>query len=174
MMKISLIVAVADNGGIGKDNQLLWHLPVDMKHFKSTTSGHPIITGRKNYDSIPSKFRPLPNRDNIVVTRNHTLPYEEHEKLHLTHSIEEAIELCKTLTHNGEIFVIGGGQIYKQCLDADIIDTMYVTHVHTQLEADTFFPEVNLEVWKRVSEDYHPQTNVGEFSFSICKYEKIE
>lgn len=173
-MKIALIVAVAENGGIGKDNQLLWHLPVDMKHFKTTTSGHPIITGRKNYESIPSKFRPLPNRDNVVITRNKALPYEKHSSLHLVHSIEESIELCKTLDHKGEIFVIGGGQIYKQCLDANLIDTMYITHVHAHFEADTFFKDVDLKVWRKVSEDFYPKSNGTEFDFSICKYEKLE
>ncbi len=173
-MKISLIVAVAENGGIGKDNDLLWHLPIDMKHFKSTTSGHPIITGRKNYESIPERFRPLPKRDNIVVTTQTNLQYDTHPSLHIVHSIDQAIDTCKSLNHNGEIFVIGGGQIYKQVLDANLVDTMYITHVHAKFDADTFFPEVNNKRWKKISEDFYPKSNETEFAFSICKYEKIE
>ena len=173
-MKVSLIVAVAENGGIGKNNDLLWHLPADMKHFKSTTSGHPIITGRKNYESIPEKFRPLPKRENIVITRNVDLQYEDHPNLHIVNSIGKAIELGKTMEHNGEIFVIGGGQIYRQSLEADLIDRMYITHVHASFEADTFFQEVDLNIWKKVSEDFYPPENGTEFAFSICKYEKIE
>lgn len=173
-MKVSLIVAVAENGGIGKDNDLLWHLPLDMKHFKSTTSGHPVITGRKNYESIPPKFRPLPKRDNIVVTRRTDLEYDEHPNLHIVNSIDQALDTCKKLDHNGEIFVIGGGQIYRQFLDADLIDSMYITHVHAEFDADTFFPDVDTTVWKKKSEDFYPKSDGTEFAFSICKYEKIE
>lgn len=173
-MKISLIVAVGENGEIGKDNQLLWHLPLDMKHFKATTSGHPIITGRKNYDSIPAKFRPLPNRDNIVVTRNKALDYDAHPKLHITNSVEEAIEMSKMLDHNGEVFVIGGGQIYRQCLEANLIDTMYITHVYASFEADTYFKVEDFSAWKKVSDDFYPKSDKTEFAFSICKYEKLE
>ena len=111
-MKTSIIVAAASNNAIGKDNDLLWHLPADMKHFKQLTSGHCILTGRKNFESIPEKFRPLPNRTNIIITRNKDLKVDT---CHVFTSIQEGIDFAKS-TGEQELFIIGGGEIYKQAL----------------------------------------------------------
>ena len=139
---ISIIVAASDNNVIGKDNKLIWHLPADMKFFKETTTGHCIITGRKNYESIPEKFRPLPNRTNIVITRqeNYNAPGAIVVK-----SIEEAIEKAKQ-TGDDEIFIIGGAEIFKQSLH--LTDKIYFTKIYHFFEGDVFFPELNTSEWK--------------------------
>ncbi|MDC1204320.1 dihydrofolate reductase [Salibacteraceae bacterium] len=144
-MICSIIVAVDEENGIGKDNQLLWHLPADMRYFRETTTGHCIITGRKNYESIPSKYRPLANRTNIIVTRNKD--YSVENGAIVEHSIEEAIAYAKG-TGEEEVFIIGGGQIYQECLKKNLVDKMYVTHVTALFEADTFFPEIETGAWR--------------------------
>lgn len=139
---ISIIVAVAQNNVIGKDNDLIWHLPADMKFFKEKTNGHCIITGRKNYESIPEKFRPLPNRTNIVITRQAN--YQAPGAI-VVDSIEKAIEEAKA-TNDPEIFIIGGAEIYKQCLR--YANRIYLTQIHHSFEGDAFFPELNSNEWK--------------------------
>jgi len=139
---ISIIVAVANNNVIGKDNTLIWHLPADMKFFKEKTSGHCIITGRKNYESIPEKFRPLPNRTNIVITRQKN--YEAPGAI-VVGSIEEAIEKAKQTTDN-EIFIIGGAEIYKQALP--YVDKIYFTKIYHEFNGDVFFPKIEPSEWK--------------------------
>jgi dihydrofolate reductase len=143
-MKISIIVAVAQNDVIGKDNTLIWHLPADMKYFKEKTSGHCIITGRKNYESIPEKFRPLPNRTNIVITRQKD--YQAPGAI-VVSSLEKAIEKAKEI-ETQEIFIIGGGEIFNQSLA--ISDTIYLTRIHENFEGDVFFPQLNMNEWKEV------------------------
>ena len=120
-MKVSLIVAVAKNGVIGKDNDLIWSLPKDMRFFKETTLGHYVIMGRKNYESIPERFRPLPNRTNVVITRQSDY---QAEGCVVVNSLENALELAQ---HNGddEPFIIGGGQIYKLALERNLVDKIY-------------------------------------------------
>ena len=142
---ISIIVAVANNNVIGKDNTLIWHLPADMKFFKEKTSGHCIITGRKNYESIPEKFRPLPNRTNIVITRQKN--YEAPGAI-MVGSIEEAIEKAKQTTDN-EIFIIGGAEIYKQALP--YVDKIYFTKIYHEFNGDVFFPKIETSEWKETS-----------------------
>ena len=165
----SLIVAVADNQVIGKDNDLIWRLPDDMKFFKNKTSGHHIITGRKNYLSIPKKFSPLPNRVNIVLTRQKD--FEEADCI-IKHSLEDAIAFAEQ--HNEEeLFIIGGGQIYKESLEKNLIDRMYITHVHESFEGDTFFPEINSN-WKRVWEEKHSKDEKHPYNFTFALYEKNE
>ena len=145
-MEVVLIVAVAkSNNGIGKDNDLLWHLPADMKFFRLNTIGYPVITGRKNYESIPEKYRPLPNRNNIVVTRQNI----EFEGADVVKSIDEAIKIAKTYNQE-KVFIIGGGQIYKQCLADDLIDKMIITWVDVKLDADVFFPEIDSSIWQLI------------------------
>lgn len=144
-MKISLIVAVAEHNVIGKDNSLIWKLPADMKYFKDKTNGHCVITGRKNYESIPEKFRPLPNRTNIVITRQKD--YEAPGALAVS-SVQEAIEFAKN-TGDQEIFVIGGAEIYKQFLP--MADRIYLTNIYHEFEGDCHFPEINLLEWKQTS-----------------------
>ncbi|MDQ3245085.1 MAG: dihydrofolate reductase, partial [bacterium] len=151
-MIISLIVAIGKNNEIGKGNALLWSLPADIKHFKGATVGHTIIMGRKTYESIG---RPLPNRQNIVITRdtNYTK-----EGIEVAHSLEEAINISrlnldKELTEGQEVFIIGGAEIYKHALP--IADKLYVTKVDQDFEADTFFPTIDLNIWHETSIDIH-------------------
>ena len=146
-MEKCIIVAIADNNAIGRDNALLWHISEDMKFFRRTTSGSPVIMGRKTYESIG---RPLPKRTNIVVSRGVDAP----EGTLLAASLDEAFRLAEAATQaNPEApqparcFVIGGGQIYAQALE--LADRLIVTHVHTVIEnADTFFPEIDSQQWK--------------------------
>lgn len=165
---ISLIVARAKNGAIGKDNNLLWHLPADMKFFKETTSGHCIITGRKNYESIPPRFRPLANRTNIVVTRNKD--YAEEGALVL-HSLEEAINAAQNVDPK-KIFIIGGGQIYSESLRKGLVDEMIITEVDAELEADTFFPSFDTSQWSKEVIRTLPKDEKNKFSATIVKYTK--
>lgn len=139
---ISIIVAAAENNVIGKDNSLIWNMPADMKYFKDKTSGHCIITGRKNYESIPEKFRPLPNRTNIVITRQ--TDYKAPGAI-VMHTIEEAIEKAKA-RGDEEIFIIGGAEIYKQSLK--YTDRVYLTRIHHAFEGDAFFPELDPAEWR--------------------------
>lgn len=166
-MIVSLIVAIAKNNAIGKDNDLLWHLPNDMKFFKETTAGHCIITGRKNYFSIPEKFRPLPNRTNIVITRDKNLKLEGAE---VVNSIEKAIEIAKSKNET-EVFIIGGGEIYKQSIA--LVDKMYITEVDTIFEdADTFFPEFDKLEWDEETISSNKKDEKHKFNFEIKKYFK--
>ena len=144
-MKVSLIVAVAKNGVIGKNDNLIWHLPNDMRFFKETTMGHHVIMGRKNFESIPHKFRPLPNRTNVVITKQ--TDYKAKGCI-VVNSAEDALAIAKK---NGdkEPFIIGGGQIYKLALEKNLVDKIYLTRIHHSFEGDTFFPELN-ENWKEI------------------------
>ena len=143
---ISIIVAVGEKNVIGKDNTLIWRLPADMKYFKDKTVNHCVITGRKNFESIPEKFRPLPGRTNIVVTRQSN--YEAPGAI-VVNSIEEGISKAKELNLSDEIFIIGGAQIYKQSMD--LCDRLYITEIFHPFDGDAFFPEVDTNQWKEVS-----------------------
>lgn len=167
-MIVSLIVAVAENLGIGKNNDLLWHLPKDMKFFKETTSNHHILTGRKNYLSIPKKFRPLPNRVNIVLTRD--LNFNEPNCI-IKHNLDDAINFAKE-NNEQELFIIGGGEIYKQAIALNLVDKMYITHVHTRLEADTFFPKIDLEKWHITCEQFVEKDEKNKYDLTFTTYEK--
>ncbi len=167
-MKVSLIVAKAENEAIGKDNDLIWHLRDDMRYFSSTTKGHHVIMGRKNYDSIPDKYRPLPDRTNIIVTRNSSF---EAEDCVVVNSIEEGLKIAEK-NGDDEAFIIGGGQIYKTSLDENMLDKLYITYVHHNFEADVFFPDYDKSNWKKTSEIFHPKDEKHEFSFSFVTYEK--
>lgn len=168
-MIVSLIVAKAENNAIGKDNDLIWHLPDDMAFFKNTTKGRYVIMGRKNFDSIPPKYRPLPGRPNIIVTSNNSFKAENCD---VVNSIEEAILLAKKAGEK-EAFVIGGGQIYKYALEKNLIDKLYITFVHESFEADVFFPEIDWKKWKKTSELFHPTDGKHKNSFTICTFEQI-
>lgn len=139
-MSISLIAAVAKNNAIGKKNGLLWDIPVDMKHFRETTSGHPIIMGKRTFESIG---RVLPNRRNIVITRDPAFAFQGVE---VFHSLEEALALFQNTQE--EAFVIGGGEIYAQALSS--ADRLYITRVHENFEGDVFFPEISPIEWEEV------------------------
>jgi len=165
-VKVSIIVAVAQNQAIGKNNDLLWHLPVDMAFFKEKTKGHCIITGRKNYESIPAKFRPLPNRTNIVITRQ--TDYNGAGAV-VVSSLEDALAFAKT-TQDEEIFIIGGGEIYRQALP--LVDTIYLTRVHHSFDGDTFFPELQPSEWVETSKAHHPIDEKHAFAFDFLTYER--
>ena len=177
-MKIILIAAVSENGAIGKDNDLLWRLPDDMKFFKEKTLGQTIITGRKNYESIPEKFRPLPHRINIVVTRN--IDYIA-EKAHVVMNVQDAITAAKILG-GGDVeenlcYIIGGGEIYNQTIS--IADEMYITRVHHIFEkADTFFPVIDEKYWdvEHVEHvrNHHEIDEKHDYAFTIYKYNKLK
>ena len=153
--KISIIVAIAENHAIGKDNKLLWYLPNDLKHFKTITSGHTVIMGRKTYDSVG---KPLPNRRNIVITRKQLdIPGCE-----VVNSLEQAIELCKT---EHEVFIVGGAEIYRQAMA--LTNKIYLTIVHQTFEGDTYFPDIEENIWVETErEDYQPdEKNKLPYSF---------
>lgn len=146
-MKISIIAAVAQNNVIGGNNQLMWHLPLDMRFFMKTTEGHCILTGRLNYESIPEKFRPLKKRTNIVVTRQNNYS-EETGQLKIVNNIDEGIQLARDLQEK-ELFIIGGGEIYRQTLH--LTDKLYITEVKQKFEGDTVFPSFDRSSWNEVS-----------------------
>ena len=160
---ITIIVAKAENNIIGNNNELIWHLPNDLKHFKNLTSGHPVLMGRKTFDSIG---KPLPNRTNIVITRNEEWSSEGVKR---ADSLQEAIETGKKI--DSEIFIIGGGNIYEQALDwADAIE---VTEVHENFNGDTKFPEIDLKTWKEVSREDFTKDEKHRFDYSFVRYERI-
>ena len=156
---ITLIAAVAENNALGKHNQLLWHLPDDFKRFKSITSGHHIILGRKTFESFP---KPLPNRTHVIITRQNDYT---HEGCIIVDSLQKAINLCPK---NEELFIIGGGEIYKQSID--IADKLDITKVHHSFEADTFFPEIDMNKWKLTSAEFHPKDEKHQFDFTFETY----
>ena len=155
--RISIIVAVASNWAIGRNNDLLWHIPNDFKWFKKHTSGNPVIMGKKTWESLP--LRPLPNRMNVVISDNKE---DNFEGGYTVASIEEAIE---TMDQQKENFIIGGGSIYKQFLP--IADHLYLTQVHKAFEGDIFFPEVDLNDWEEVFREEHPQSKENPLGYTF-------
>ena len=166
-MKVSLIVAVAENGVIGKDNDLIWHLPKDMRFFKETTLGHHVIMGRKNFESIPHKYRPLPDRTNIVITRQ--ADYRA-EGCIVVNSVEAALNIAKKNGDN-EPFIIGGGQIYKLALEANLVDKIYLTKINHTFDGDTFFPEIEKE-WEEVQRIDYKADEKHAHDYSFLTFEK--
>lgn len=160
---ISLIVAASTNNAIGKNNQLLWHLPKDLKFFKNTTWAMVVIMGRKTYESVN---KPLPGRVNILIT---TKPDWKADEVWVAKDVSEAIELAKT-THCKEIFIIGGGEIYKQTMP--IADKIYMTRVHATIDGDTFFPEINEAVWELISNEDFKADGKHAYDFSFQTWEK--
>jgi dihydrofolate reductase len=167
-MTISAIAAVADNGTIGMNGDLPWHLPNDLKYFQRITMGHPVITGRKNYESIPQKYRPLRGRVNIVVTRN---PEYEAQGAKVCGSIDEAIAMASELDKE-EIFVIGGGELYRAALQEGRIDRLYLTLVHADIAGDTSFPMIDPADWVEVERTFHGADEQHAFSFSFVVLER--
>ena len=151
----TIVVAMGLSNEIGTDNQLLWHLPKDLKHFKEITTGHPIIMGRKTYESIG---KPLPNRTNIVVSRKKDW-FEE--GILIVGSIKEALKFAKKMDEN--IFIIGGGNIYEQTID--LADQLEVTQVKANLKSNVFFPKINPKVWKKTQETCHEKDEKNEYDF---------
>lgn len=166
-LKVAIIVAMDNNRGIGKDNDLMWHLPEDMKFFKSTTTDNIVVMGRKNYESIPEKYRPLPNRENVVLTRNKNY---EAPGCKVFHSFDDILDHYNN-EEDKTLFIIGGGEIYKQALKIDLVDEMYITHVNNTYDADTFFPEINLRDWRRKKIMAQPADTKHPVGFEIWRYE---
>ena len=160
---ITIVVAMGKNREIGADNQLLWHLPKDLKQFKELTSGHPIIMGRKTYESIG---KPLPNRTNIVISRKNDW-FEE--GILIIGSIKEALKFAKKIDEN--VFIIGGGTIYEQTID--LADQLEVTLVDAELKADTFFPKIDEKKWLKTNETTHKKDEKNQFDFSFQTFERI-
>jgi len=166
-MKISIVVAVADNNAIGKDNRLLWRLPRDMQYFKEVTWGHHVLMGRKTWDGIPPKFSPLPGRVNIIVSRQQGFVCEGCK---VVKSVEEGIEFAR---QNGEqeLMVIGGGEIYRQALPKT--DKIYLTKVHhTFPDADTFFPVLSEKEWNPLNSEWNMADEKNEFDFEFVVLER--
>jgi dihydrofolate reductase len=163
-MKISLIVAVSRNGVIGIDNQLPWHLPEDLKYFKSVTMGKPIIMGRKTYDSIG---RPLPGRTNIVITRDSSW---QAEGVEVARTLAQAMTLGQLACAQADVdeaMVIGGEQIYRMTLPA--ADRLYLTEVQAEVEGDAFFPEFDAKDWQQVSEQLPGVTDTHSYRFIVLE-----
>lgn len=153
--------------GIGKNNDLMWHLPSDMRFFKETTLNQIVVMGRKNFDSIPEKFRPLPNRENAILTRQANF---KAENCLIFSSMREMILHYKNDRTNRIVYIIGGGQIYKEALDLDIVDEMLITHVNHSFDADTFFPEIDTNKWKAEHVLEKEMDDKNAYSFEIKKY----
>ncbi|WP_073293282.1 dihydrofolate reductase [Chryseobacterium polytrichastri] len=160
----TIVVAMGEKNEIGFENQLLWHLPKDLKHFKDLTSGHPIIMGRKTYESIG---KPLPNRTNIVISRKKNW-FEE--GILIVGSIKEAVKFAKKIDE--EVFIIGGGNIYDQTIE--LADKLVVTLVKADLQADTFFPKINTKIWKKTEEVFHEKDEKNQYDFYFQTFERIE
>tara|TARA_Y100001935_G_scaffold146585_1_gene121151 strand:+ start:1122 stop:1628 length:507 start_codon:yes stop_codon:yes gene_type:complete len=168
MKNVSLIVAVSKNQVIGRNNKLAWNLPNDMKYFSDMTKGHSVIMGRKNWESIPPKFRPLPKRENIIITRNSD--YKANNAI-VVSSVEEAIKSSRSNTDE-EVFIIGGGEIYKEGFK--YIDKLYITEIDAIIKGNTFFPEWDKKDWVEISRIHHPKDSRHEFKFDYVIYKKYE
>jgi len=161
---ISIIAAIGKNNELGKKNDLLFKLPADMKHFKEITSGHPVIMGRKTFESIG---KILPNRRNIVITRDSN--YKK-ENIEIAHSLNDAIFIFNN--NDEEVFIIGGGEIYKQVFE--LADKLYITHIDAEdKDADTFFPEIIPIVWNEVSRQEHKKDEKNPYAYTFSVYKKF-
>lgn len=158
---ITLIAAASENNVIGKDNQLIWHLSDDLKHFKELTKGHCVIMGRKTFESMP---KALPNRTNIVVTRKHD--YTAKDAI-VVHSIHEALEKAKD---DKQPFIIGGGEIYRQSIH--LSDRIELTRVHTELDGDAHFPVIDYKIWEEINREKRFKDDKHDFDFTFIKYNK--
>ncbi|WP_283642134.1 dihydrofolate reductase [Croceibacter atlanticus] len=158
---LTMIAAAAENNALGKDGDLVWHLPDDFKRFKKLTTGHHIIMGRKTFESFP---KPLPNRTHIVITRNRDYTKEG---CIVVHNLEDALKIAEGDT---QPFIIGGGEIYKLALNAS--EKIELTRVHDTFEADAFFPEIDLSKWELINEEFHEKDERHSVSFTYLTYVK--
>lgn len=161
MGHFTIIAAIDENGTLGKDNDLVWHLPDDFKRFRQLTTGHKIIMGRKTFESFP---KPLPNRHHIIITRNEAYQVE-HPECTVVHTLDDALELASA---DPKAFVIGGGEIYKQALP--YVQSMELTHVHGSFEGDAHFPEFDKHDWEVIAEVDHPADDRHSHSFTYRSY----
>ena len=158
---ITMIAAAAENNALGKDNDLVWHLPDDFKRFKRLTSGHHIIMGRKTFESFPKL---LPDRTHVIITRKDD--YAPDGTI-VVNSLEEALRVSKL---DDQPFIIGGGEIYK--LGMDVAERIELTRVHAEFDADTYFPKIDEEKWKVVKEQFHDKDEKHEHSFTYLTLER--
>lgn len=161
---ITIIAAIGLNNELGKDNDLIWHLPADLRRFKKITSGHTIIMGRNTFESIG---KPLPNRRSIIITRN--ISYKK-DGCDVVHSLEEAIELIKDQKN---AFIIGGAQIYKEAIEKKLVDQLDITKVHQNFDADVFFPTINMALWKEISKETFLPDDKNQYGYSFLSYKRI-
>lgn len=161
-MKISAIVAMSENRVIGRNNQLPWHLPADLRHFKKITLGHPIIMGRKTFTSIG---RPLPGRRNIVISRNTQFQAPGCE---VFHSTDQALQ---ALNHAQEIFIIGGAQLFQEFLPR--INRLFLTIIHADIVGDAFFPEIDYSKWQEVAREAHNADSENQYKYSFITLDKL-
>ena len=161
---ITVIAAIATNNALGKDNDLIWHLPADLKRFKKVTTGHYILMGRNTFESIG---RPLPNRTTIIITRNKD--YFKEGCL-IAHSLEQAVEMSK---EEGQVFIIGGAQIYKETIAKNLAQQLDITLVHKDFEADVYFPEIDTKIWKEVARENFKADEKNKLDYSFVSYQKI-
>ncbi len=162
MSKITLVAAASENNALGKDKDLVWHLPDDFRRFKKITSGHHIIMGRKTFESFPGL---LPNRTHVVITRKKDY---DPEGAVVVHSLQAAL---KYSSEEAEVFIIGGGEIFQQSIG--LADKIELTRVHGTFEADAFFPEVSEDQWKLTDSQFHPKDDRHQYSFTYLTYERI-
>ena len=160
---VSLIVAMSSNRVIGRDGDLPWHLPADLRHFKKTTMGHHLIIGRATWDEVG---KPLPGRTMVVVTRNRDFSADG---VLVAHSVEEALALARD---DNEPFIGGGAEIYRQALAADVVDRLYITRVHARVEGDTFFPPIDLDQWLLADRVDHPADKKNEHPYTFERYDR--
>jgi dihydrofolate reductase len=158
---IIMIAAVAENNALGKNNELLWHLPLDFKRFKAITSGHHIIMGRKTFESFP---KPLPNRTHVIITRQKDFA---REGCIVVQDIEKAIAVCPT---NDDSYIIGGGEIYAQSIH--LADQLDITRVHNSFDADVYFPEIDLQIWELTAEIFNPKDEKHLFDYSFQTFHR--
>lgn len=161
---ISIIVAVAENNAIGKDNKLLWYLSDDLRRFKRLTSGHTVIMGRNTYLSLPKGA--LPNRRNIVIT---DIPEEQFPGCEMAHSVEEALEIAGD---GYECFIMGGGMVYRQLFP--VAGRLYLTTVHHSFDADTFFPEIDPEIWTEIHSEYVEKGEKNDYAHTFRIFERTQ
>jgi dihydrofolate reductase len=164
MARLIMIAAAGEQNSLGKDNNLLWHLPDDFKRFKRLTTGHSIIMGRKTFESFP---KPLPNRIHIVISRNRDYRVA-YQNCKVVHSLEEALEF---VNKEDVAYIIGGGEIYAQGMQ--VADAIELTRVHGTFNADTFFPEVDRKQWQLVKEEHHPADERHAYSFTYLTFERL-
>jgi len=160
---ICMIAAVDENNGIGANNRLLCHLSEDLKRFKRITMGHPVVMGRRTYESLPVK--PLPGRRNIVLSRSQALSFSECD---VAASVEEALQLCEGAE---KLFVIGGAQLYRQMMP--LAQTLHITRIHQAFDADAWFPEIDAGQWRLLTSERNAPDEKNPFAFSFEEYARI-
>ncbi len=160
---VTIIAAIAENNALGKNNDLIWHLPADLKRFKKVTTGHYILMGRKTFESIG---KPLPNRTSVIISRNDNYFVDG---CLVADSLEKALELAED---EEELFIIGGAQIYEHALAQNLVDKLDITMVHHSFEADVFFPEIDTRIWKEVAREDFKADEKNKYDYSFVSFIK--